>query len=99
MVASIDPRPTRSCPAMDPSRLPPHLLMRPDEGGADPAPGEIEQIKHRVLSRAEQLSNIYLDEADSATDQSSMELAQKLAAQSIMRLAGLRHLASESGLR
>jgi hypothetical protein len=45
------------------------------------------------------LSNIYLDEADHAADQSSMELAQKLAAQSIMRLAGLRHLASESGLR
>jgi hypothetical protein len=45
------------------------------------------------------LSNIYLDEADRAADQSSMELAQKLAAQSIIRLAGLRHLASESGLQ
>jgi hypothetical protein len=79
---------------MDPSRLPPHFLMLPDEGGADPASGEIEQIKRRALRRAEQLSNIYLDEADSATDQSSMELAQKLAAQSIMRLAGLRKIAS-----
>jgi hypothetical protein len=47
---------------------------------------------------AEQLSNIYLDEADSADDQSSMELAQKLAAQSIMRLAGLRNIASASAL-
>jgi hypothetical protein len=37
-------------------------------------------------------------EADSADDQSSMELAQKLAAQSIMRLAGLRNIASASGL-
>ena len=40
------------------------------------------------------MSNIYLDEADRAADQSSMELAQKLAAQSIVRLAGLRQLAS-----
>ena len=77
---------------MDPSRLPPHFLMPTDGDGADPASGEIEQIKRRALRRAEQLSNIYLDEADSADDQSSMELAQKLAAQSIMRLAGLRHL-------
>ena len=60
---------------------------------------EIEGIKRRALRRAEQLSNIYLDDADRAADQSSMELAQRLAAQSIMRLAGLRHLASESGLR
>jgi hypothetical protein len=55
---------------------------------------EIEQVKRRALRRAEQLSNIYLDEADRAVDQSSMELAQKLAAQSILRLAGLRQLAS-----
>lgn len=60
--------------------------------------GEIELIKRRALRRAEQLSNIYLDEADRAVDQSSMELAQKLAAQSIMRLAGLRQLASGSEL-
>ena len=44
--------------------------------------------KRRALRRAEQLSIIYLNEADHAADQSSMELAQKLAAQSIMRLAG-----------
>lgn len=84
---------------LNPSRLPPHLLTQPDEDDAGPASGEINQIKHRALRRAEQLSNIYLKDADSATDQNSMELAQKLAAQSIMRLAGLRHLASESGLR
>lgn len=83
---------------MDPSRLPPHFLMLPDEGGY-PASGEIEQIKRRALRRAEQLSNIYLDEAESATDQSSMELAQKLAAQSIMRLAALRNIASASASR
>ena len=70
-----------------------------DSDGTEPGNAEIEQVKRRALRRAEQLSNIYLDEADRAADQSSMELAQKLAAQSIMRLAGLRHLASESGLR
>ena len=85
--------------AMDPTRLPPHFLTSSAAGGVEPASGEIEQIKRRALRRAEQLSNIYLDEADRAVDQSSMELAQKLAAQSIMRLAGLRHLASESGLQ
>jgi hypothetical protein len=83
---------------LDPSRLPRHFLTPPDLGGLDPNPGEIEQIKQRALRRAEQLSNIYLDEADSANDQSSMELAQKLAAQSIMRLAGLRNIASASAL-
>ncbi len=55
---------------------------------------EIEPIRRRALQRAEQLSNIYLDDADNATDQDSMELAQKLAARSIMRLAGLRDMAS-----
>jgi hypothetical protein len=82
--------------AMDRSRLPPPFLMAPDQGGAGPASGEIEQIKRRALRRAEQLSNIYLDDADSAHDQSSMELAQKLAAQSIIRLAGLRNVAAVS---
>jgi hypothetical protein len=79
---------------LDPSRLLPHFLMPPGEGGAGPASAEIEQIKRRALRRAEQLSNIYLNDADSADDQSSMELAQKLAAQSILRLAGLRNIAS-----
>ena len=80
--------------AMDPSRLPPPFLTSSGAGGVDPASGEIEQIKRRALRRAEQLSNIYLDDADNAHDQSSMELAQKLAAQSIIRLAGLRNIAS-----
>lgn len=82
--------------AMDPSRLPPHFLMPPDQAGIEPASGDFETIKRRALRRAEQLSNIYLDEADSADDQSSMELAQKLAAGSIMRLAGLRNIAAAS---
>lgn len=82
--------------AMDPSRLPPHFLTPPDQPGIEPAPGDFETIKHRALRRAEQLSNIYLDEADGADDQSSMELAQKLAAGSIMRLAGLRNVAAAS---
>lgn len=84
---------------MERACLPPHFLMPPDEVGVDSASGDIEQIKRRALRRAEQLSNLYLDEADSAHDQSSMELAQKLAAQSIMRLAGLRNLASTSAPR
>lgn len=82
--------------AMDPARLPPHFLTPPDQGGVEPASGDIEQIKRRALRRAEQLSNIYLDDADGADDQGGMELAQKLAAQSITRLAGLRHIASVS---
>jgi hypothetical protein len=83
---------------LDPSRLPPHSLTAPDASGVGPASGEIQQVKRRALRRAEQLSKIYLDEADHADDQSSMELAQKLAAKSIMRLAALHHLASESEL-
>ena len=82
--------------AMNPSRLPLHFLAPPDGSDVEPASGEIEQIKQRALRRAEQLSNMYLDEADSAHDQDSMELAQKLAAQSIMRLAGLRNIAAAS---
>lgn len=85
--------------AMDPSRLPPHFLTPSDQVGVEPASGDFETVKHRALRRAEQLSNIYLDEADGADDQSSMELAQKLAAGSIMRLAGLRNVAAASALR
>lgn len=62
----------------------------PIEDIETPAPDQIEQIRERALRRAEQLSNVYLDEADSATDQMSLEFAQKLAAHSIARLAGLR---------
>jgi len=79
--------------------LPPPSLTLTGRDGTDAGYAEIEQVKRRALRRAEQLSNIYLEEADRAADQSSMELAQKLAAQSIMRLASLRHLVSESGLR
>ena len=82
--------------AIDAARLPPHLLLPADDGSVDPASGDIRQIMRRALRRAEQLSNIYLDDADGAHDQGSMEFAQKLAAQSIARLAALRHLASES---
>jgi hypothetical protein len=76
--------------------LTPHLPVPTDGHGADPASGKIEQVKCRTLRRAGQLSDIYLEEADSADDQSSTELAQELAAQSIMRLAGLRDIASAS---
>jgi hypothetical protein len=85
--------------ALDPARLPPHFLTPTGGDAAGLGFAEIEAIKRRALRRAEQLSNIYLNDADSADDQSSMDLAQKLAAQSIMRLASLRHLASEPGLR
>jgi hypothetical protein len=59
-----------------------------------PGRDEIEQIKQRALRRAEQLSNVYLDEADRAKDQSSLDFAQELATQSIARLAGLRAVAA-----
>ena len=84
--------------AMDPSRLPPNFLTPSDQTGIEPVSGDHEAIKRRALRRAEQLSNIYLDEADSADDQTSMELAQKLAAGSIMRLAGLRNIAAVSDM-
>ncbi|MGV7213063.1 hypothetical protein [Bradyrhizobium sp. UFLA05-112] len=57
----------------------------------------LDEIKRRVLRRAEQLSSIYLDEADNAVDQSRLELAQQLAARSIARLADLRTIASLAG--
>jgi hypothetical protein len=72
--------------------LPPH---GPQPPAAFDAAG-IADLKRRALSRAEQLSNLYLDAADRAADQASMELAQKLAAQSIARLAALRRLAAAS---
>ena len=82
------------------ARLPPHFLAPIDRDvNSSPELTDIEKIKRRALRRAEQLSNIYLAEADSADDHSSMDFAQKLPTQSIMRLAALRHLASGSGLR
>lgn len=95
----LDPVQREQLLALDPAPLPPPSLAPTDRDGTDPADAEFELVKRRALRRAEQLSNIYLDDADRAADQSSMEFAQKLAARSIMRLAGLRHLASESGLR
>jgi hypothetical protein len=59
-----------------------------------PSPDDVGRVRERALRRAEQLSNVYLDEADRAIDQDSLELAQKLAAQSIVRLAGLRAAAT-----
>jgi len=66
----------------------------PSEPVETPTLDEIEQIKQRALRRAEQLSNVYLDEADRAKDQGSLEFAQELATYSIARLAGLRTAAS-----
>jgi hypothetical protein len=77
---------------LGPSPLPP--ASEPHEDIAEA--GTLDQIKRRVLRRAEQLSDLYLEEADRATDQFGMELAQQLAAQSIARLAGLRDIASAS---
>ncbi len=84
---------------LNPVCLPPPVLTPDSENVPDTKIAEITQIQRRALRRAEQLSNLYLDDADRAADQSSMELAQKLAAQSIMRLAGLRQFAAKSGLR
>ena len=44
---------------MDPSQLPPHFLMPPDKGGADPASGEIEQIKPRAAPRRTTLEHLF----------------------------------------
>jgi hypothetical protein len=68
----------------------------PSEVREMPAVDGIEQIKQRALRRAEQLSNTYLDEAERAKDQSSLEFAQELATRSIARLAGLRASATSS---
>jgi hypothetical protein len=92
----LDPVQREQLSTLDPAPLPPPLLTPSDGNDTGTKIEEVEQIKGRALRRAEQLSNIYLDDADRAADQNSMELAQKLAAQSIMRLAGLRHLASQS---
>lgn len=94
----LDPAQREQLLTLGGTPLSPPFLTPTARAGTEPGYVEIEPVKRRALRRAEQLSNIYLDEADRAADQSSMELAQKLAAQSIIRLAGLRHLASESGL-
>jgi hypothetical protein len=94
---SLDPAERQRLLPLAPHPVPPFIPAVADQDSAGAA--EIEQIKRRALRRAEQLSNIYLDEADSAGDEDSMELAQKLAAGSIIRLAGLRNVAAVSGLR
>ncbi|THD56980.1 MAG: hypothetical protein E8A46_02450 [Bradyrhizobium sp.] len=95
----VDPAQREQLMTLGGAPLPPPFPTPNDRDGAEPGDAEIEPVKRRALRRAEQLSVIYLNEADHAADQSGMELAQKLAAQSITRLAGLRRLASESGLR
>jgi hypothetical protein len=75
----------------------PSAPIFPNSDTASPSSGTLEEVKHRALRRAEQLSAIYLDEADSAVDQSRLELAQELAARSIVRLADLRAIASGTG--
>jgi len=82
---------------VDATPLPPAFSAPTDEDGTDARTLDIDQLRHRALRRAEQLSNIYLDDADRAVDQDAMELSQKLAERSIIRLASLRHLASEPG--
>jgi hypothetical protein len=96
---SLDATQRQQLLSLDPAPLPPVFPATAEQTTPGAGGGEIDQIKHRALRRAEQLSNLYLDDADRATDQSSMELAQKLAAQSIQRLAGLRQLASRTELR
>ena len=76
----------------------PSAPLFPDNDIASPSSGTLEEVKRRALRRAEQLSSIYLDEADSAVDQPRLELAQELAARSIARLADLRAMASATGL-
>lgn len=80
--------------ALDPFHPPTDALAEVGNEAFDLGGAGIETIRRRVLQRAEKLSTIYLDDADHAADQDSMELAQKLAARSIMRLAGLRVMAS-----
>lgn len=56
----------------------------------------IAEARNRAIRRAEYLSSIYLDEADHASDQNQLNLAQKLAAYAITRLANLRTIASNT---
>ncbi|WP_047309065.1 hypothetical protein [Rhodopseudomonas palustris] len=52
------------------------------------------EVPRRVVGYAEQLTSMYLDESDRATDQAELELAQTLASSSIARLARLRAFAN-----
>ena len=83
-----------------------HLLAVTGNDATETAPVETQtgaaavsgaaEARHRAIRRAEQLSSIYLDEADRAGDQDQLELAQKLAAQAITRLADLRTITATS---
>lgn len=92
----LDPAQRRQLMALAAAALPEPLPAADAERTVEDV-ADVEQLRRRALRRAEQLSNLYLDESDRAADQSSMELAQKLAAHAIMRLAGLRQLAAASG--
>lgn len=80
---------------VDATPLPPTFGASTDRDGTDAGDLDIEPLRQRALRRVEQLSNIYLDDADRAVDQDTMEFSQKLAERSIRRLASLRHLAAE----
>jgi hypothetical protein len=56
-------------------------------------PGDtLADVMQRAIRYAEQVTSLYLAEADHAADQARLDLAQKLAAPSITRLARLRRL-------
>jgi hypothetical protein len=91
----LPPRQRDFLSTLRPSPLPPRSEPQEENVQAD----TLDQIKRRALRRAEQLANLYLDEADRAADQISMELAQKLAGQSIERLAGWRKIEADAAAR
>ncbi|MFC0242396.1 hypothetical protein [Rhodopseudomonas telluris] len=68
-------------------------VAAPVAGEAQPETAPLDDVKRRALRRAELLSTLYLDDADRALDQPSLDFAQKLAAESIARLASLRQAA------
>jgi hypothetical protein len=91
---SLDPAERQRLLPLASDDLPPFSPMLTEHDGSTST--DIAQIKQRALRRAEQLANLYLDDADRAADQGGLELAQKLASQSIQRLAGLRQLATRT---
>ncbi|KIZ35925.1 MULTISPECIES: hypothetical protein [Rhodopseudomonas] len=78
------------------SKLGSSPLPASDPAEAQPPTETLEEIKHRALRRAEQLTSLYLEEAERATNHDSLEFAQRLAGQSITRLAELRRLAASA---
>lgn len=67
----------------------------PTTDAAAASPEDRQAAKRRALRRAEQLTNLYLEDADNAADHGAMELAQTMAARSIRRLAALRLIARD----